>query len=356
VLPLANVDGCSIETEVAPPQLVDPFSPGWNDSLAEYSQATIFHTTEWARVLADTYGYEPCFFRWQDARGSKLLCLFEVNSWLTGRRAVSAPFADFAPALGFEQSVELKNALQRLQKVGQEKRWKRIEVRGAPSDWTANSSSSFFTHELNLREPIATLHRNCCESTRRAVRKAERSGVSVEISDDIRAVEEYFELHCLTRKKHGLPPQSLGFFQNIHRHIIANGLGFTALAKLKGQNLAGAIFFNFQGRSLYKFGASNPITDSYRPSNLVMWRGIEQLAGQRAKSLSFGRTDLHQEGLRRYKLGWGAKEERIQYLNFDPKNETFLNGKNVTRSNRLFGFLPIAVLKRIGAILYPHLG
>jgi len=32
---------------------------------------------------------------------------------------------------------------------------------------------------------------------------------------------EYYRLHCLTRKRHGLPPQPTGFFQKIQEHIIA---------------------------------------------------------------------------------------------------------------------------------------
>jgi hypothetical protein len=341
---------------VGDPQVVDPFSSDWNDSIAAHPDATIFHTSEWARVLADSYGYQPSYLRWQTFEGAKLLCLFEINSWITGRRAVSVPFSDEAPGLGFHNANEFNQILRRLGRLGIEKGWDKLEIRGAPADWLENTTNTYFSHELDLSSPVEELFSKCSDSVRRAVRKAERLAVKVEIRSDSRAVEEYFELHCITRKKHGLPPQPLRFFQNIHKHIIAAGFGFTALARLNSRNLAGAIFFIFRGKALYKFGASDPRMDIYRPSNLVMWRGIQRMISMRAKTFSFGRTDLDQDGLRRYKLGWGASEKVISYLSFDPRRDAFLDAKTYTGSNQVFRLLPIAILKRIGAVLYPHVG
>jgi hypothetical protein len=343
-------------TSIGQLQIADPSSSEWNSGLAEYSDATIFHTTEWARVLQDSYRYTPYYFRWNGADGAKLLCLCEVDSWLTGRRAVSLPFADETVPLGMDSSDELERALKEISQIGREKRWKRIEVRGAPREWSGPTSSNYYSHELDLSPPIEALFKNCSESGRRAVRKAERSGLKVEIRNDLEAVDEYFELHCLTRKKHGVPPQPLYFFRNIQRHIIAGGLGFTALARLNGRALAGAVFFIFRGKALYKFGASDPAADLYRPSNLVMWHGIKEARERSAVSLSFGRTDLDHDGLRRYKLGWGTKEKTISYLQFHPASETYLSNRNTSQSNPVLRILPSWVLKQLGAAVYPHLG
>jgi len=356
VLPHINDNGRSCTTNLGPLQLAEPFSPDWNSGLAQYADATIFHTTEWATVLRESYGYTPYYFRWLGEGRDRLLCCFEIDSRFTGRRAVSLPFADETTPLGFSSSDELAQVLKEVGGVGRQKSWKRIEVRAAPRDWSDATSSSFYSHELDLSSTIDVLFKNCGESTRRAVRKAERSGVNVEIRADREAIEEYFGLHCRTRKKHGVPPQPIHFFRNIHRHIIAGGLGFTALAKQNGRALAGAVFFIFQGKALYKFGASDPRTDHNRPSNLVMWSGIKESRARGATCLSFGRTDLDHDGLRRYKLGWGTKEKTIFYLQLDVLSETFLSNTNNSRSNTLLRMLPLWFLKRIGTVVYPHVG
>jgi CelD/BcsL family acetyltransferase involved in cellulose biosynthesis len=353
---LANVDGASCATGFGIPQLADPFSSEWNSKLAEHPGATIFHTTEWARVLQESYGYTPYYYRWQEAGGSKLLCLSEVNSWLTGHRASSLPFADEAPALGVQNSEELQRILHSIFELAREQGWKRIEIRGIPKDWSGNTSGSYITHELNLSASAEVLFENCGGSTRRAIRKAEREGVKVEVRTDLDATEIYYKLHCLTRRKHGVPPQPRHFFQSIHQQIISRGLGFIVLASLNGEVLAGSVFFTFQGKALYKFGASNPQMDSYRPSNLVMWRGIQHLVEKGMSILSFGRTDLDHDGLRRYKIGWGTCEKRLFYIKYNLARGTFLSEKASPRSNYLFQVLPRPVLKRIGAFVYPHLG
>lgn len=354
--PGANVRGSAHAAGIGAAELCDPFDAAWNRSLGSSADATIFHTTEWARVLADTYGYTPYYFNWQNGGRSIRFCLWEIDSWLTGCRAVSVPFADEGQILGVETPVEIETILQTVRQFACERGWKRVEIRGAPEGWSDSASSAYYAHALDLRPGVNNLFQGCTDSVRRAVRKAERAGVSVEIRKDAAAIEEYFDLHCLTRKKHGVPPQPLKFFRNISRHVIAGGLGFTALARLNGRALAGAVFFFFQGKALYKFGASDPRMDAYRPSNLVMWKGIQQVVENGAETLSLGRTDLDHEGLRRYKLGWGVKEKRISYLQYDPQSETFLAGRSRTSSNRLFSILPTSVLKQIGAILYPHIG
>ena len=338
------------------PQFANPFSADWNSRLSEHADATIFHSTEWARVLQDSYGYTPYYFSWGSPGDAKLLCCSEINSWLTGKRAVSLPFADETALLGFRNSDEFERAIREAGAFGRQREWKRIEVRCVPHEWAGPTSGSYYSHEVDLSLSIDTLFKQCSDSTRRAVRKAERAGVTVEIRTDFRAIEEYFELHCLTRKKHGVPPQPLHFFRNIHRHIIAGGFGFTALARQSGRALAGAVFFVFQGKALYKFGASDSRVDHNRPSNLVMWKGIEETKHRGSRNLSFGRTDLHHDGLRRYKLGWGAKEKTIRYLQFDPRSETYLRGKSASSSNNVFQFLPSWLLKRLGSAMYPHLG
>src|ERR1039458_10634247 len=86
--------------------------------------------------------------------------------------------------------------------------WKYLELRGGrnllPS---APASQAYYGHELNLREDEKGLFAGLKESVRRAIRKAEKLGLTVEILKDLEAIREFYTLQCRTRKKHGLPPQ-----------------------------------------------------------------------------------------------------------------------------------------------------
>jgi len=55
-----------------------------------HKDSTVFHTAAWARVLHESYGYDPTFITVIDGRDlMALIPLMDVNSILTGRRGVS---------------------------------------------------------------------------------------------------------------------------------------------------------------------------------------------------------------------------------------------------------------------------
>ena len=55
--------------------------------------------------------------------------------------------------------------------------------------------------------------------------------MKVEIVRTAEGMGEFYKLHCYTRQKHGLPPQSFTFFENIHKYIISQSLGVVCLAR-----------------------------------------------------------------------------------------------------------------------------
>lgn len=168
---------------------------------------------------------------------------------------------------------------------------------------------------------------------------------------------EFYRLHVQTRRRHGLPPQPLSFFQNIFEEVIRKGLGFVVRASLGPRSVAGAIFFQFKGTAIYKFGASEAASQAARGNNLVMWEGIRFLAGSGCESLDFGRTSRANGGLRRFKLGWGTTEKVMRYFRWDTASRKWVGRRDQSRGahNAFFAKMPLPVNRFAGALLYPHL-
>jgi lipid II:glycine glycyltransferase (peptidoglycan interpeptide bridge formation enzyme) len=194
-------------------------------------------------------------------------------------------------------------------------------------------------------------------SVQRAIRKAERGGVTVEMSNTIEAVRAFYGLHERTRRKHGVPPQPFTFFANIQRHVLEAGRGFVVLARVADRVIAAAMFFHFGDRAIYKFGASDDRFQHLRANNLVFWKAIRAFAESGAGELDFGRTSVGNEGLRRFKLGWGSAESRIDYFKFDFRSDRF--AKDCDRASgwhtRVFNVLPGPICRWAGAMLYRRL-
>ena len=167
----------------------------------------------------------------------------------------------------------------------------------------------------------------------------------------------YYSMHCKTRKKHGLPPQSPAFFRNIFEHVLSKGLGCIVVASHQNRPIAAAIFFHFDDKAIYKFGASDEAFQHLRGNNLVMWEAIKWYASKGYGSLHFGRTSIANEGLRRYKLGFGTAEYKIDYFKYDYRKEAFVSERDKVFGwfNGVFRLMPIPVSRIVGRLLYRHL-
>src|SRR5213596_4209477 len=162
-------------------RICDPVrNPGWDHLIALHRDAGCFHTSAWAKVLQKTYNHRPFYLRFSRGRRlAALIPLMEVRSPFTGRRGVCLPFSDACEPLIFDpEAVDLVR--DRLVRFAQERRWKHLEIRGGKWFLPASSSvAKFYGHTLDLRRGVRDLADCFDSSVRRAIRKAERSNVSV---------------------------------------------------------------------------------------------------------------------------------------------------------------------------------
>jgi CelD/BcsL family acetyltransferase involved in cellulose biosynthesis len=340
--------------------LIDPLSgSGWDDLLSTHPDATIFHSSAWARVLTRTYGHKPFYLHLTRGGSSiALLPLMEVASRFTGRRGVCLPFSDFCAPLLFDES-EADALGNKVHDLAAERKWNHVELRGVvPAAAPDPAVATFYGHSLDLAGGEEELFACFNSSVQRAIRKAEKSGVTIDILQTSEGMLEFYRLHCQTRRRHGAPPQPVSFFRHIQEEIFDSGLGFVALGRSGARSVAAALFFHWRKKALFKFGASDKTCQNLRPNNLAMWGGMRHLFRNGCHSLHFGRTAPDNEGLRRFKLSWGATEEVLTYLCFDPLAKSLLPVQptgSSTFHQKLFAKLPLALNALAGKMIYPHL-
>ena len=303
-------------------------------------------------MLVETYGFTPTW----GGEGTSLLPLMEVDSWLTGRRGIALPFTDECVPL-CDSEKQFKSLFQKALECGRAKGWKSIELRGGRNFLPAAPASlSFYGHHVDLTPGEKRLFEKMDGSARQAVRKAERDGVTVAVLQSEQAVRDFYGLQCLTRKRHGLPPQPLQFFLNIGRQIMSESQGIVVLASWRGAIIAGAVFFFLGGRAIYKFGASDYRRQQLRPNNLIMWAAMKWLARSGATGLHLGKTSLLNPGLRKFKLNLGAVECRIEYVKFDLRRNQFCVERDGIAGwhNLVFRAMPVFLSRGVGQLLYKH--
>lgn len=341
-------------------EILNPLGyPRWDELLINCPEATFFHSSHWARVLHEAYGYEPCCAASiENNHFTALLPCMEVRSPFTGKRGVSLPFTDYCVPL-LPDGMNFREMLQTLVEHGRKSAWRSLELRtGSTLPADAPASSTWRHHALGLSKGETALFKGLRESTRRNIKKSEKSGVEVREETSKDAVQDFYRLNCLTRKLHGLPPQPHRFFDKLQEHVLAKGHGMIVSASYRGKVIAGSVFLHFRDKAVYKYGASDRQHQHLRASNLVMWEAIRWYARQGFRTLSFGRTEPENEGLLQFKRGWGAREEMISYVKYDLKHSTFIKEQPKVTGfhNRIFAAMPMPLLRVAGELLYRHFG
>jgi hypothetical protein len=365
-------------------EIIDPTRfLGWDELLLSTPGYSFFHSSAWARVLAESYGYTPLYFTvLEDGKLRALVPLMEVNSILTGKRGVSLPFTDYCEPI-IDEDVSFQDLFKKIIEFGKSSGWKYVGLRGGDKYLSPESCflalgslvdnpsrlphilhptpcpfTIYLGHTLDLSKGEEEIFSNFRDSTRRNIKKASSHGVVVKIYNDLAAVKEFCRLNSMTRKIHGLPPQPFCFFQKVYDHIISKGAGFVALALHSDRAVAGAIFFHFGGKAIFKYSASDPKYLNLRVNNLIMWKGISWFRQNGYEKLCFGRTELENPGLRQYKMGWGTEEKTLPYFKFDLQKMEFTihHNKRSALSSKIFQRIPIPALNLTGSILYRHMG
>jgi len=89
-----------------------------------------------------------------------------------------------------------------------------------------------------------------------------------------------------------------------------------------------------------------------------MWEAIKHYTQKGLKIFDFGKTEINNDGLRRYKLGWGADEAIINYFLYNFDSNSFIKSHNRETGwyNWFFRKMPMPLLKASGTLIYKHAG
>lgn len=342
-------------------QIIDPLTDNrWDEFVASHLDSSIFHHSGWLRALAKTYGFRPMVLT--DAHNAKQLsngiAFCEVRSWITGARLVSLPFSDHCEPLlnGDEKVSEL---IAWIKAESDRRKWRYVEFRPLRAELGADPfvvpGQSFWFHELSLDPPLnrifESLHK---DSVQRRIRRAEREGLVYEAGCTERFLEDFYRLLILTRMRHGLPPQPRSWFRNIveclHPHVQIR------LARKDAEPVAAIFTLLHKDTVVYKYGCSDQRFHNLAGMPFLFWKLIEESKAAGLRKLDFGRTDLENTGLVRFKDQFGTQKRRLTYLQCRARaREAIEASSHRLAARHVLSMLPNNVSSLLGSLLYRHI-
>lgn len=334
---------------------INPFvSCQWDDAVQNSLSPQFFHQSCWLKSLVDTYKLKPFCFMISDIDYCTIPMII-VRTLSGKKKAVALPFSDSCDIQC--NNINSDEITLRLLSVAKEEGLDRVEFNGTnhfkPS---GEPSYSYYGHILHLSKDEILLWKNLSSSKQRNIKKAQREDITVTFHNDDASVREFYRLHCITRKRHGLPPQPVRFFDSIYENIILKNAGEIALASSKNITIAGALFLFCKSEVYFKYGASDKNLQYARANDFLMWKAINRYAKKEMKILSFGKTEIFHEGLARFKEGFGASRILLSDHIYDVSK-----GKKLEKSpnvhgvhNKIFELMPVPLLRLCGELLYKY--
>lgn len=335
---------------------------------------SLFSESLWIKVLSKTYNFKIIGFaldyktneiilmtpdtelengNGSSSFGDKSIILFNVKRRNQSLQLSSLPFSDYSGFTGLDFSDDLVKMLEK-QYTGTIK----IEIRNKVTSERFQSKLIGYRHALDLNRTKDDIFRGFKKTqVQQPILKSLREGLQYSINTDYGSIEKFYYLHLLTRKKLGLPIQPKKFFINFWGEIISKGYGYIVLVSSKGKDISAGIYAGVRSEISYKFSASHPEYLKLRPNNLMLWSGIVEAQNRGYQIFDFGRTDLETEGLRKFKLGWGAVEEPLYYSYYpsvpDGSSFNYIKDKVV---GPIIKHSPNFICRWSGELLYKYFG
>jgi len=327
----------------------------WADLVERHGDASIFHTPQWLEALRRTYGFDPVALT-DAAPGTRLnnaLLFCRVNSWMTGRRLVSLPFSDHCEPLvdGPDTLAWMLDTVTSL--AGREGRYVELRpVRALPIP-AFTAAATFRLHSIDLRPPLAQIFAGFHPShTRRAIRKAERLGLTCEVGRSP-LLADFYRLHSLTRRKHGVPIQPAVWFRNLVEEL--GDRVRIHVARLQGRAVAAVMTLSHNKTLVYKYGCSDVAFNRFGATPLLFWTAIQDAKAQGIQEFDLGRSDLSNRGLLAFKEHLGARAVPLTYYRYTDRRQPGL-GWNPAFARQAFALVPKRVQVTVGSRLYRHFG
>jgi CelD/BcsL family acetyltransferase involved in cellulose biosynthesis len=330
-------------------EALDLEDPAWTSFVSGHVDAMPFHHPAWARAVSDTYGLRPFALVMRDDAGRVAAGLPMMEVGRRRRRWVSLPFTDACPPLG-----ALPDLGERLEAVRRERGLRALEVRGEVPDG-GHAVPEGHVHVTALDpEPEAVFSR-LQRQRQRNIKRAEQAGCVTVVEKDSPALERvFFHLHSLTRKRLGVPVQPRRFFAAIQRHVIEGGLAVTLVTRYRDEPVAAGLLLTWNGWCVLKFSASDRRFSDVRPTDALMATALRWSCQNGYVRFDLGRTELGNEGLRAFKLGWGGVERELSYTTFADAAPEPGHG----RAEQLLGVVlrhsPTWVARAVGAVAYRY--
>lgn len=349
--------------------IIDPLrNHRWNRFVEQHPYGWITHLSGWKRMLENTFPHMHGYYlTLQDSAGNirAALPIYSVESWLTGRRLVSVPFATLCDPL-VTDPADMEPLSRAAVNLSREISVRRIEIRTLLASHLLDKET--FLADCGLKHHFLRLcsdpellrgnfHRSC---VRQRIARAEKSGFRLVKGACERHLKQFYLLHRKTRKRKGLPPHPYALIKSLGNAFAGSNMVELRLCCQGEEAVAGLIVFKYKDRVSVEYSAADAAYNDQSPIHLLVWNTIKESCLSGYRILDFGQTSVHNKSLMEFKSHWGTEVSELPHFIFpnNPALNTLLRQESIGKKllHYVCNKAPDPALTYLGDFCYRHLG
>lgn len=297
-------------------EIVDFEKADWQ-RLDSFADRTVFQTRDWVRFVADTQNATPVLAQLSDS-GKAVGYFTGLTFTRLGIKVLGSSFPGWTtPYMGFNLApgASRADAMAALERTTwNDLKCLHMEVSDphfTPEDGEAlGFKTSYYTsYRTDLTKSEEDLFQAMESACRRCVRKAEKSGVTIEEAHDPAFADEYYEQLKDVFSKQGLvPTYDAERVRALVRHMGPTGNVLLLRARdAEGKCIATGIFPGFNKISEFWGNASFRSYQNLRPNELIHWYAMRYWKKRGAEVHDWG-------GEGTYKEKYGCVSHRVPWF------------------------------------------
>ncbi len=337
-------------------QSVTTTAGAWQDAVSELNQSNIAHAPEWFTAIRQAYGHEPLYLSAETEDGRPgLLPAFVIRRPLLGAIVTSMPFLDTGGPCS--SSAALANLLvDRL--IGEARRVgaTAVELRcTAPLALPCQPMNNKVNMTLDLPADPDLLWRQINGSLRTQIRKAERSGLSIDCGggDNLTA---FYDTFVVRMRDLGSPVHAFDFLDAV---ITSFGDRARVVLVRKGRTpVGGLIALAFKDRLIVPWATCLKDYFALCPNMLLYWETLRMACLEGFTRFDFGRSSRG-SGTYQFKHQWGAHEEPLFWYTIPITSRHRSSQSKDSRAaaflTKSWSHLPLAATRALGPRIRKYL-
>jgi FemAB-related protein (PEP-CTERM system-associated) len=282
----------------------------WDAYVSGRDDATGYHQWRWREVFERAFGHRCVYLAARSAgRVTGVLPVVELRSRLFGTLAVSLPFVNYGGLVADGQAAA-RALLGRAAAISRERGWRHLELRHrCRMVLDAPAKQHKVAMRLALPPDGETLWSSLDRKVRNQVRKAEKSGCSVE-DGHAELLDAFYPVFAHNMRDLGTPVYARRFFDAVLAAFPNDTRVF--VVRVDGRPAAASITIRWRDSVEVPWASSLRDYNDKSPNMLLYWAMLRASVACGGAVFDFGRSTPG-EGTFHFKRQWGAVPVQLSW-------------------------------------------